>query len=123
MRKQYYFRESERGILAWDVDRLVQLSKDLPRKLIPLSDLHELDRPWVGDDEKPTWRSLVEHIRLIEEADLSHAIILSARGEVMDGRHRIAKAALQNQPSVIAVQFTSDPEPDYTGRGPNDLPY
>src|SRR6476646_1707727 len=27
VRKQYYFRESERGLLAWDVDRLCELSR------------------------------------------------------------------------------------------------
>src|SRR5262245_55034717 len=37
VRKQYYFRESARGLLAWDVDRLVELTKSLPRKHVPLS--------------------------------------------------------------------------------------
>ena len=122
MRKQYFFRQSSRGLLAWDVDRLVRLSAPLPRLRVALSALGELDRPWSGDD-KPTWRSLVEHMRLIEEADLAYPIILSAAGEVMDGRHRIAKAALQHHPDILAVQFPSDPEPDYVGRNPDDLPY
>src|SRR5947207_6674039 len=30
VRKQYYFRPSTRGLLAWDVDRLVQLSRNPP---------------------------------------------------------------------------------------------
>jgi hypothetical protein len=30
MRKQYYFRSSPQALLAWDVDRLVLLSRDLP---------------------------------------------------------------------------------------------
>ena len=37
---------------------------------------------------------MLEHIRLMEEADLSFPIILSATGAVMDGMHRVAKAAL-----------------------------
>ena len=123
MRKQYYFRQSERGLLAWDVDRLVELSREFPRKRVAIATIRELDEAWVGDDEKPTWRAMVEHIRLIEEADLSHPIILSASGEVMDGRHRVAKAALQELSHITAVQFANDPEPDYVGRGPNDLPY
>lgn len=123
MRKQYYFRPSERGLLAWDVDRLVELAKDLPRTLVALSTLRKLDDPWVDEDEKPTSRALLEHARLIEEADLSYPIILSARGEVMDGRHRIAKAGLQSESHILAVRFVKDPEPDYVGRGPNDLPY
>ena len=123
MRKQYYFRPSERGLLAWDVDRLVELAKDLPRSRVALSTIRELDEPFVSDAERPTWRVVLEHMRLVRDADLSCPIILSARGEVMDGRHRIAKASLQNESEILAVRFLNDPEPDYVGLGPNDLPY
>ena len=123
MRKQYYFRASNRGLLAWDVDRLVELSKDLPRRRVPLNELRELDELWAGENEKPTWRAMLEHVRLINEADLSHPIILSASGEIMDGRHRLAKAALENRHDLLAVQFSQDPPPDHVGRGPDDLPY
>jgi hypothetical protein len=120
MRKQYYFRHSERGLLAWDVDRLVELSSGFPRKQVPLSNLRELDKEWTGP---VTWRAVVDHIRLIDMADLSFPIILSANGAVMDGRHRIAKAALLGQQAIEAVQFSADPEPDYVGVQPDDLPY
>lgn len=105
------------------MDRLVELSNDLPRKRVPLSEIRELDEPWSGEDERPTWRALLEHVRLIEEADLSYPIILSADGAVMDGRHRVAKATLQGQQEIEAVQFDEDPPPDHVGLGPNDLPY
>ena len=36
MRRQYYFRPSPRGLLAWDVDRLIQLSMPFPRKRVRL---------------------------------------------------------------------------------------
>ena len=123
MRKQYYFRPSERGLLAWDVDRLVALSRDLPRRRVGLSEIRELDERCFGDDEPPTWRAMIAHIRLIEEADLAYPIILSADGSVMDGMHRVAKAVLQRQDSIEAVQFDVDPEPDHIGRGAADLPY
>ena len=123
MRKQYYFRPSPRGLLAWDVDRLVRLSRDLERKHVPLSAIRELDEAMFGTDEAPTWRSLLEHIRLVEDADLSFPIILSASGAVMDGRHRVAKAALEQRSTIDAVQFDEDPEPDHVGLGPEDLPY
>lgn len=123
MRKQYYFRQSPRGLLAWDVDRLVQLSKTLPRKLIPVSDIRELDEAGFGEDELPTWRALLAHMRLIEEADLSFPIILSSSGAVMDGMHRVAKAAGQGLKEIAAVQFVVDPEPDHVGLGPAELPY
>ena len=123
MRKQYYFRPSSRGLLAWDVDRLVQLSSNLPRKQIPLSELRELDEVWFGEDEPPTWRAMLEHMTLIEEADLSFPIILSSSGAVMDGMHRVAKAAWQGRNEIEAVQFDEDPEPDHVGLGPKELPY
>lgn len=123
MRKQYYFRRSSRGLLAWDVDRLVELSSGLPRQLLPLTEIRELDEPWAGDDERATWKGLIEHVRLMEEADLAYPIILSASGNVMDGMHRVAKAALQRRDTIEAVRFSRDPEPDHVGKGPNDVPY
>jgi hypothetical protein len=54
MRKQYYFRPSDIGLLPWDVDRLVQLSAALPPKRIPLDSIRELDELWCGDDDPPT---------------------------------------------------------------------
>src|SRR5688572_29142850 len=92
MRKQYYFRPSARGLQAWDVDRLIALSRHRPLRQVIIEDLGELDRPWSSDGETQTWRELLAHIRMIDEADLSFPIILAANGEVMDGRHRIAKA-------------------------------
>ncbi len=121
MRKQYYFRESARGLLAWDVDRLVELSSAFPRKMIPLSAIRELQESWLSEGEDAS--ALVEHLKLIEEADLSFPIILSATGAVMDGRHRVAKAAREGRSEIAAVQFEVDPNPDFVGMGPDDLPY
>jgi len=123
VRKQYCFRQSERGLLAWDVDRLCELSQHLPRKSVPLNDIRELDESCGDEGANLTWRQIVEHVRLINEADLSYPIILSASGDVMDGRHRIAKAAVIGCDVIDVVQFDVDPPPDYVGRGPDELPY
>jgi len=123
VRKQYYFRPSDRGLLAWDVDRLVRLSAALPVRRVGLATLRELDEPVFGEGEPATWRSLIEHLKLIDETDLSYPIILAADGAVMDGRHRIAKAARLGLTEIEARQFLEDPEPDYIGRAPDDLPY
>jgi len=123
VRKQYYFKPSNRGLLAWDVDRLVRLSSSLPRKHIALSEIRELDEAWVGEDERPTWHTMLEHMKLIDDADLSFPIILSASGAVMDGMHRVAKATRQGRAEIEAVQFDEDPEPDHVGLGPDELPY
>jgi hypothetical protein len=124
MRKQYYFRPSEQGLLAWDVDRLVTLSQHFAPMRVPLSAIRELDEPfWSGLEDAPTWRAIIEQVRLMEAADLSFAIILASDGRVMDGRHRVAKAVLLGRESIEAVQFTKDPEPDFIGMHPNELPY
>ena len=123
MRKQYYFRPSPRGLLAWDVDRLIRLSAAFPRKRVPLHAIRELDEAWFGENERGTWRAMIDHIRLIEQADLSFSIILSSNGVVMDGMHRAAKAALIGHDAIDAVQFEQDPEPDHVGVEPEALPY
>ncbi len=123
MRKQYYFRQSSRGLLAWDVDRLVHLASALPRRQVPLSAIRELDQVLSDEDEPPTWRSLIEHMTLIDQADLSFPIILASNGAIMDGRHRVARAVREGRKEITAVQFDHDPEPDHVGRAPQDLPY
>ena len=95
-----------------------------PRFHVALSSIRELDEPfWFGEGAVPTCRAFVEHARMIQEADLGFSIILSSDGRVMDGMHRVAKAALLNRPTIQAVQFTNDPEPDYVGVHPDALPY
>lgn len=123
VRTQYFFRPSPQGLLAWDVHRLIELSRNLPRKTMRIDEIGELERPWAGLDGPESWRQLIDHIRLINDADLSYPIILAANGEVMDGRHRIAKAALLGRDSIDCVQFEEDPAPDHIGKGPHELPY
>ena len=124
MRKQYYFRASSRGLLAWDVDRLIALTQNFPRVKVPLAGIRELDAPFSSEhDGMLTWRGVAEHANLIQGADLSFPIILSSNGSVMDGMHRVAKAVLLGWTTIPAVRFTDDPEPDYVGVQPNDLPY
>jgi hypothetical protein len=100
------------------------LTKDLSTIQIPLSAIGELDRPyWYDHGYIPTCRNIAEHARLINEADLTFPIILSSDGRVMDGMHRVAKAAMEGHDAVSARQFSQDPEPDYVGIDPDKLPY
>ena len=125
MRKQYHFRPLKHGYFAWDIDRLIALTKDFERQWVDLDSIRELDETfWFGDkSDKPTCRAIVEHLRLIEEMDLSYPIILSSDGRVMDGMHRVAKALLEGKEKIEAVQFSKDPEPDYENVQQDDLPY
>jgi len=124
MRKQYHFRHSKKGLLAWDIDRLIALSKEFPIIEIPLAEIKELDEEyWSKDGSKLTCRKIAEHVQLIQEVDTYFPIILFSDGEVADGMHRVCRLLLDGAPTVKAVRFTIDPEPDYVGVAPDDLPY
>jgi len=125
MRRQYHFRQSEAGLLAWDVHRLLALSRDLPVSCIALSAVAELDEAywWDADSPPPTCRQVIEHMQLVEAADLQYPIILCPHGRVMDGMHRVAKAVLLGKEDIAAVRFLELPSPDHIGVDPDDLCY
>lgn len=123
MRKHYYFRPSEDGFDAWDIDHLVEASRDFPKVEVPLSSIDEIDSIyWFGEDgSAPTVRILVRHMQLVRNANLSYPIIIGADGRVMDGMHRIAKALLEDHATVLSVKFDVQPEPDHRNIRPSDL--
>lgn len=124
MRKQYHFRPSLHGLRAWDVDRLVALAEALPEELLPLQDVREVDTAyWFDHGYEPTVRAVVEHMRVVNEADLRYAIIVDPDGGVMDGMHRVAKALLLGHDTIAAKRLPSLPSPDFTEVQPDDLPY
>ena len=86
-------------------------------------------RSSVGDSgtDEPYWseltcRQVVGHARLMLDCDLAFPVILSSDGRVMDGMHRICRALFEGLGEVEAVRFIEDPEPDYIGVDPDDLP-
>ncbi len=124
MRAQYHSRKTKHGVLVWDVHRLIRLSKGLKRELVPLASIREIDETyWDDGANRLTSREIVDHARLMAEADLAHPIILSHDGRVMDGMHRVGRALLEGRASIEAVRFESDPKPDYIDVDPDTLPY
>lgn len=125
IRAQYYFRQSDQGLLAWDIRRLVELTRDFPVEQVQLADIAELDEThwYEHEGDSPTCRSLLQHMQLIDEVDLSYPIILDQDGRVMDGMHRICRAVREGVDRIPAVRFTTDPEPDFAGCDPKELPY
>jgi hypothetical protein len=125
MRTQYHFRNSPDGVCAWSVKRLVELSKGLVRERVPLSAICELDEAyWAGGiNQRLTCREIADHARLILECDLAFPVILSSDGRLLDGMHRVCKALLHGLDNIEAVRFVRDPEPDYIGLNPEELPY
>jgi len=125
IRAQYYFRQSDQGLLAWDIRRLVELAHDLPVKQVRLVEIAELDEThwYEHEGDSPTCRSLLDHMQLIDEVDLNYPIILDQDGRVMDGMHRACRALREGKDSILAVQFVMNPEPDFVGCTPDELPY
>jgi hypothetical protein len=125
MRKQYHFRRLPQGLCVWDVDHLVDLSRELAPERVPLSEIRELDEPYWsgGENQKLTCREITDHTRLMLDCDLHFPVILSKDGRVMDGMHRICKALLEGRTEIEAVRFVHDPDPDYIDVAPDDLPY
>ena len=125
MRKQYHFRPSPDGYYAWDIDRLIELTKEIVPQEIALCEIAEFDESyWYADkNDTPSCRSITEHFRLMKETDLTYPIILSSDGRLMDGMHRVCKAHFLGHTKIKAVLFLTDPTADYIDVHPDDLPY
>ena len=123
MRKQYNFWPGPVGLDAWDVDRLIELSRDLPVEHLEVSSISQLDTAYWSPTQPLTVRQIAEHFRLVREVDPSYPIILAADGRVMDGMHRVIRALLDGRTTIPAVQFEFQPEPDFRNCVPEDLPY
>src|SRR6266702_3834155 len=121
MRKQYHLWPAGTGFDAWDVDRLIRLTRGLPVHAVRVDSVREVDTVyWFDSTAAPTVRTVVEHARLMLDADLSVPVILGPDGRVMDGMHRIARAMLDGTREVSAVRFLALPEPDYRDCQPAD---
>ncbi|AXQ21310.1 hypothetical protein BEN71_04045 [Acinetobacter wuhouensis] len=123
MRKQYHFRQVGDDTCTWDVHRLVELSQNFPTIEIPLTEIRELNESYWFPDTHPTTQEIIDHIQLVQDADLKYPIIVCAEGRVMDGMHRVAKAKLQGQLTIQAVKFEVTPQPDFINVDADDLNY
>ena len=86
--------------------RLIELSKNLEVMDIPLNHMNMYYKY-----ENLTLRELAGHMVAVREADLKYPIILDEDGEIMDGRHRLIKAIIENKKTIKAVRFKENPEP------------
>jgi hypothetical protein len=125
MRRQYHRWPSDAGFDAWEIERLISLSRGLPVLTVAVDSIGEVDTVYWFDASTgaPTVRAVVEHARRMLAADLSFPVILGPDGRVMDGMHRIARAILEGKTEVTAVRFPALPEPDHRDCQPTDLTY
>jgi hypothetical protein len=91
---------------------------------VPVAAIWEIDTVyWFDESQQPTVRKVIEHVRLIEDVDLSYPIILGPDGRVMDGMHPVARAILEGRKTITAVRLPDVPDPDFRNCRPDELPY
>lgn len=124
LHQQYHFRKSEKGLLAWDVLKLIELTKGFEVIEVPLNEIRELKETyWFSLGAPPITEDIAQHAKQIYEADLSYPIILCPEGRVMDGMHRACKALIEGHKFILAVKLLELGEPDHIGKQPDELPY
>jgi hypothetical protein len=99
----------------WRMSTIWSAAEGKPAVSVSIADLHILDEVvWFGGPNhvEPTIRRVAHHARDILRADLSHPIIMTRSGDVLDGAHRIAKAYLEGRQTLPAVVLDDWPPPD-----------
>ena len=109
--KGAYVSCTDGKVMVWDVKKLWALVAALPVKDVPLSRFPNFDKPCWFHTGEATVRNIAIHAKRIYETDLKYPVILSERGVLMDGMHRVAKAWIMGWSEIPAVQFTEDPPP------------
>jgi hypothetical protein len=98
--------------LLWYTERLWREARELEPFEIQIESIKELDMNcWFGSSE-PTMREVMKHFSRIQTTQLEYPIILNEDGSLMDGGHRVCKALLEGRSTILAVQFSTMPEPD-----------
>lgn len=125
MRRQYHFRRIGGDLCAWDLHRLIRLSRGIAPEELALEAFAELDQNWWYGEaaEPPTPRALAGHMALVQQADLRFPVLIAADGGLIDGMHRLVRALLEGQSRVQAIRLPALPEPDYINIPPEALPY
>ncbi len=99
----------------WSVLDLIERTKNFPVMEIPLQHLC-IDFSLSGI----IVRQFVAHMKMVLESNLDYPVILDENGGVFDGRHRIAKALLEEKTVIKAVRFETDPSPVISGKKKNE---
>ena len=108
IKKQWEFDEIqcyETRTKKYYVHEAIRLSKDLPVKEINLSEIYMS----YGSMCKDSFRSFLEHVKMVNDADLSCPILMNEDGCIIDGRHRLAKAILDECETIKVKRFVDDP--------------
>jgi len=102
------------GEHTWDVVDLWKAASDYAPVEMPLSEIADLDclldsHCWA--DGPLSVREILEHGDRVRDADLSYPIILTPRGCIADGCHRLVKALREGRRTILAVRLDLMPDP------------
>ena len=64
-----------------------------------------------------------QEVKVVQDTDLTHPIILCEDGRLMDGMHRVVKALLEGRDSIEAVRLIPTPAPDHVNVDVSTLDY
>ena len=123
MRQQYHIRQVGEDTHVWDVNRLLRLHANVPTQAVALSQIAEIQQAYWFPNTHPSTADIVEHMRLVEAADLAYPILMDAEGKLMDGMHRVAKALLAGHSHIHAQLLPQTPAPDFINVDVDSLPY
>lgn len=113
MRKAWEFKENQYFNFRskkYDAHSAIRYAKNLEPFEIPLKGL-SIDYYAPCDDNL---KSFARHMKQALEADLNEPIILNEDGVIIDGRHRVIKALVEEKETILAVRFDNDPSEIYT---------
>jgi hypothetical protein len=123
VRQQYHIRQVGEDTHVWDVNRLLRLHANVPTQAVALSQIAEIQQAYWFPNTHPSTADIVEHMRLVEAADLAYPILMDAEGKLMDGMHRVAKALLAGHSHIHAQLLPQTPAPDFINVDVDSLPY
>lgn len=89
----------------YNIHAAVTMARDIEVKELPIVDMY------IGYKSPcdASLRSFLEHVKLVQAADLSYPILLNEDGYVIDGRHRLSKAILTGRKTIKSKRFKKDP--------------
>lgn len=97
------------GNRTFQVHDCIRLAKDLPVEDVQIRHMYMA----YGCPCGGTLRSFVAHMRMVTSADLDCPVLLDEDGMLIDGKHRLARALLEDIPVIKVKRFDVDPEDGY----------
>lgn len=94
---------------SWNALTLIEASKGLEIFEIPLAGINLDVNVWSGLDSV---HGFLHHSTRVKETNLDFPIILTDKGRIADGYHRICKAILEGRETIKAVRLEKMPAYD-----------